>query len=216
MDTSDFRTGISILMDGDIYTITDFQHVKPGKGGAFVRSTLKNVKTGRTLDKTWRAGERMEQAYLERRPMQYLYNDGSDYFLMDPETFDQMGVRKEQIGEGVKYLKENMDVTVMSHKDTILNIEVPNFVELEVTETAGSEKGDTASGGGKPATVETGAVINVPFFVKVGDKDQDRHPQRPILGTSQVTRPRPACVLAGSSFWEGGHTCQHRLIFPTL
>ena len=170
MDTSDFRTGISILMDSDIYTITDFQHVKPGKGGAFVRSTLKNVKNGRTLEKTWRAGERMEQAYLERRPMQYLYNDGSDYFLMDPETFDQMGVRKEQIGEGVKYLKENMDVTVMSHKDTILNIEVPNFVELEVTETAGSEKGDTASGGGKPATVETGAVINVPFFVKVGDK----------------------------------------------
>ena len=170
MDTSDFRTGISILIDSDIYTITDFQHVKPGKGGAFVRSTLKNVKTGRTLEKTWRAGERMEQAYLERRPMQYLYNDGSDYFLMDPETFDQMGVRKEQIGEGVKYLKENMDVTVLSHKDTILNIEVPNFVELEVTETAGSEKGDTASGGGKPATVETGAVINVPFFVKVGDK----------------------------------------------
>ena len=170
MDTSDFRTGVSILIDGDIYTITDFQHVKPGKGGAFVRSTLKNVKTGRTLEKTWRAGERMEQAYLERRPMQYLYNDGSDYYLMDPETFDQISVRKEQIGEGVKYLKENMDMTVLSHKDSILSIEVPNFVELEVTETAGSEKGDTASGGGKPATVETGAVVTVPFFVKNGDK----------------------------------------------
>ncbi len=170
MDTSDFKTGVSILIDADIYTITDFQHVKPGKGGAFVRSTLKNVKTGRTLEKTWRAGERMEQAYLERRPMQYLYNDGDDFYLMDPETFDQIGVRREQIGAGVKYLKENMDVTVLSHKDSIINIEVPNIVELNVTETAGAEKGDTASGGGKPATVETGAVVTVPFFVKVGDK----------------------------------------------
>jgi elongation factor P len=170
MDTSDFKTGVSLLIDGDIFTISDFQHVKPGKGGAFVRSTLKNVRTGRSLDKTWRAGERVEQAFLERRPLQYLYNDGSEYFLMDPETFDQISVRKEQIGEGVKYLKENMDVTVLTHKESIINIEVPSFVELEVTETAGSEKGDTASGGGKPATVETGAVVNVPFFVKVGDK----------------------------------------------
>jgi elongation factor P len=170
MDTSDFKTGVSILIDSDIYTITDFQHVKPGKGGAFVRSTLKNVRTGRTLEKTWRAGERMDQAFLERRPMQYLYNDGDDYYLMDPETFDQIGVGKEQIGAGVKYLKENMDVTVLSHKDSIINIEIPNVVELVVTETAGAEKGDTASGGGKPATVETGAVVTVPFFVKVGDK----------------------------------------------
>jgi len=170
MDTSDFRNGISILIDSDIYTITDFQHVKPGKGGAFVRSTLKNVKTGRTIEKTWRAGERMEQAFLERRPMQYLYNDGTEYFVMDPETFEQSSVRKEQIGSGIKYLKENMELSVLSHKDNIIGIEVPSFVELEVTETAGSEKGDTASGGGKPATVETGAVVTVPFFVKQGDK----------------------------------------------
>ena len=100
MDTSDFRNGISILMDNDIYTITDFQHVKPGKGGAFVRSTLKNIKNGRTIDKTWRAGERMEQAILERRPMQYLYNDGTEYYVMDPESFEQISIRKEQIGEG--------------------------------------------------------------------------------------------------------------------
>jgi len=170
MDTSEFRNGISIVMDVDIYTITDFQHVKPGKGGAFVRSTLKNLKTGRSIDKTWRAGERMEQAFLERRPMQYLYNDGAEYFLMDPQTFEQSSVRKEQIGDGVKYLKENMDLSVMTHKDVIIGIEVPSFVELVITETAGSEKGDTASGGGKPATVETGAVVTVPFFVKVGDK----------------------------------------------
>lgn len=170
MDTSDFRNGISIIMDGDIYTISDFQHVKPGKGGAFVRSTLKGVKNGRTIDKTWRAGERMDQAILERKPMQYLYTDGSDYYVMDPETFDQIAISKEQIGGGVKYLKENMELSVMTHRDEIIGVEVPNFVELEVTETAGSEKGDTASGGGKPATMETGAVVNVPFFVKVGDK----------------------------------------------
>jgi elongation factor P len=169
MDTSDFKNGISLILDNEIYTIVDFQHVKPGKGGAFVRSTLKNVKTGRSLDKTWRAGERMEQAILDRRPLQYLYNDGTDYYVMDKDTFEQLPIRKEQIGDGVKYLKENMDVTVMTHKDDIIGVEVPTFVELQVIETAGSEKGDTASGGSKPATVETGAVINVPFFVKNGD-----------------------------------------------
>ena len=170
MDTSDFRNGISIIMDNDIWTIVDFQHVKPGKGGAFVRSTLRNVRSLKVIDKTWRGGERMEQAYLDRRTLQDLYNDGTDYFLMDPETFDQISISKEQIGSGIKYLKENMELSVMYHKDTIINIEVPNFVELEVTETMGNEKGDTAAGGGKPATVETGAVVNVPFFVKVGDK----------------------------------------------
>src|SRR5579884_4016476 len=170
MDTSDFRNGLSILQDGDIYTIVEFQHVKPGKGGAFVRTTLRNVKTGRLLDKTFRAGERMEQAVLERRPLQYLYNDGSDYYLMDKETFEQVPVRKEQIGDGVKYLKENMDVTVTTHKDEIIGVEAPTFVELEVVETAGSEKGNTASGGSKPATVETGAVVQVPFFINNGDR----------------------------------------------
>lgn len=170
MDTSDFRNGISIVFDNDILTIVDFQHVKPGKGGAFVRSTLRNVRNGKVFDKTWRAGEKMEQAILERRGLQYLYNDGTDYFLMDPETYDQVGVSKDQIGNGIKYLRENMELTVMYHKESIIGIEIPSFVELEVTETAGSEKGDTASGGGKPATVETGAVVTVPFFVKVGDK----------------------------------------------
>lgn len=170
MDTSDFRNGVSIILDGDIYTIVEFQHVKPGKGGAFVRSTLRNVKTGRLLDKTFRAGERMPQAVLERRPLQYIYNDGNDYYVMDKETFEQLPIRKEQIGEGVKYLKENMDVTVMTHESEIIGVEVPTFVELEVIETAGSEKGNTASGGTKPATVETGAVVQVPFFVNVGDR----------------------------------------------
>lgn len=170
MDTSDFRNGLSIIQDGDIFTIVEFQHVKPGKGGAFVRTTLRNVKNGRQVDKTFRAGERMEQAVLERHVYQYLYSEGDEYNLMDKETFEQIVVRKDQIGNGVKYLKENMDVTVQTHKDQIIDVEVPIFAELEVTETAGSEKGDTASGGGKPATVETGAVVTVPFFVKVGDK----------------------------------------------
>jgi elongation factor P len=170
MDTSDFKNGISIIQDNDIFTIVEFQHVKPGKGGAFVRTTLRNVRNGRQVDKTFRAGERMEQAVLERKVYQYLYNDGEDYYLMDNDSFDQISVRKDQVGDGVKYLKENMTVTLQTHKDEIIGVEVPTFVELEVIETAGSEKGDTASGGGKPATVETGAVVTVPFFVKVGDK----------------------------------------------
>jgi len=170
MDTSDFRNGITILMDNDILQIVDFQHVKPGKGGAFVRSTLRNVRNGKVFDKTWRAGEKMEQAILERKTMQYLYSLESEYYVMDPETFDQISLTKEQIGSGIKYLKENMELSVQSHRDEIIGVEIPSFVELEVTETAGSEKGDTASGGGKPATVETGAVVTVPFFVKVGDK----------------------------------------------
>jgi elongation factor P len=170
MDTSDFRNGISILMDGEIYTITEFQHVKPGKGGAFVRSTLKNVRNGRTIEKTWRAGEKMDQAILERRAMQFLYSQDDDYIVMDPETYDQITVNKEQIGNGIKYLQEGMELTIQFHKESIIGVEIPNFVELEVTETGGSEKGDTAAGGGKPATVSTGAVVTVPFFVKLGDK----------------------------------------------
>jgi elongation factor P len=170
MDTSDFRNGISILQDNDIFTIVEFQHVKPGKGGAFVRTTLRNVRNGRVVDKTFRAGERMDQAVLERRPLQYLYTDGTDYFVMDKDTFDQIPVSREQIGDGVKYLKENMDVTVMTHRDEIIGVEIPTFVELTVTETPGAEKGNTASGGSKPATLETGAVVQVPFHINVGDK----------------------------------------------
>ncbi len=170
MDTSDFRNGISIIQDNDILTIVEFQHVKPGKGGAFVRTTLRNARNGKVFDKTFRAGERMDQAILERRTLQYLYNDGEDYFVMDKETFDQIAVKKEQFGDGIKYLKENMDVNIMTHKDEIIGVEIPTFVELVITETAGSEKGNTASGGTKPATVETGAVVNVPFHVNQGDK----------------------------------------------
>jgi len=169
IDTSDFRNGLSIIVDGDIYTIIEFQHVKPGKGGAFVRSKLKNVKTGAVIDKTWRAGEKMEQAVLERRPMQYLYSMDGDYYLMDMETYDQISVGAEAFGDAIKYLKENQEVTALMHENNIIGVELPFTVELEVAETDPGVRGDTASGGSKPATLETGAVIQVPFFINVGD-----------------------------------------------
>jgi len=170
IDTSDFRNGLSIIQDNDIYTIVEFQHVKPGKGGAFVRTKLKNVKSGAVIDKTFRAGEKMEQARLERRVMQYLYQLEGEYYLMDKDTFEQISVKKELIGDPVKYLKDGMEVTVMDHNGDIIGVEVPFFVELEVTSTDPGVRGDTASGGSKPAELETGAVIQVPFFVNVGDK----------------------------------------------
>ena len=170
MDTSDFRNGISILLDNDIFTIVEFQHVKPGKGGAFVRSKLKNLRTGATVDKTWRAGEKMDQAILERKPMQYLYSQDGEHVLMDMESFDQINVREAMVGAQGKYLKEGMDVQVVLHRDQIVGVSLPDFVERAVIETDPGVRGDTASGGSKPATVEGGAVVQVPFFVNVGDK----------------------------------------------
>jgi elongation factor P len=170
MDTSDFRNGLSIIYDNDIYTIVDFQHVKPGKGGAFVRSKLKNLRTGSTIDKTWRAGEKMDQAILERKPMQYLYNQDGEYYLMDMDSFEQITVPQSKIGSQSKYLKENTDVQVVLHKDEIIGVNVADFAELEVVETDPGVRGDTASGGSKPATLEGGAVVQVPFFVNQGDR----------------------------------------------
>ncbi|MGC4043650.1 MAG: elongation factor P [Armatimonas sp.] len=170
MDTGDFRNGLSIIYDNDIFTIVEFQHVKPGKGGAFVRSKLKNLRTGSTIDKTWRAGEKMDQAILDRSTMQYLYEQDGEYFLMDMETFEQTGIPQALIGSQAKYMKENMDVQVVRHKDAIVQVNVPDFMVLEVIETDPGVRGDTASGGSKPATVEGGAVVAVPFFINVGDK----------------------------------------------
>ena len=170
MDTSDFRNGLSIIYDNDIYTIVDFQHVKPGKGGAFVRSKLKNLRTGSTIDKTWRAGEKMDQAILERKPMQYLYNQDGEYYLMDMDTFEQITVPQSKIGSQYKYLKENSEVQVVLHREDILGVNVGDFAELLVVETDPGVRGDTASGGSKPATLEGGAVVQVPFFVNVGDR----------------------------------------------
>jgi elongation factor P len=170
MDTSDFRNGLSILFDNDIFTIVEFQHVKPGKGGAFVRSKIKNLRTGATIDKTWRAGEKMDQAILDRLTMQYLYSQDGEYFLMDMETFEQTGVAQALIGSQSKYMKENMDVQVVKHKEAIIQVTVPDSLVLTVIETDPGVRGDTASGGTKPATVEGGAVVAVPFFINVGDR----------------------------------------------
>lgn len=170
MDTSDFRNGISIVQDTDVYTIVEFQHVKPGKGGAFVRTKLRNARTGAVIDKTFRAGEKMEQARLDRRTMQFLYAQEDEYFLMDTETYDQISVSREAIGNPVKYLKDGMDVMVVDYSGEIIGVEVPFFVELVVTETEPGVRGDTAAGGSKPATLETGASIQVPFFINVGDR----------------------------------------------
>jgi elongation factor P len=170
VDTADFKNGLSIIHDGEIFTIVWFQHHKPGKGGAVMRTKLKNLRTGGVIDRTFNAGEKFEQAVLERHPMQYLYKQDTEYVLMDPETFDQVSIASETFGGGIRYLKDGMEVSVIEHNGKILGAEVPYFVELEVSETDPGVKGDTASGGSKPATLESGAVINVPFFVNIGDR----------------------------------------------
>lgn len=169
ISTSDFRTGLTVELDNDVYQIVEFQHVKPGKGAAFVRTKLKNVRTGAVVERTFNPNEKLEPARVERQEVQYLYNDGENYNVMNMETYDQFSVTKEQLGDAVKWLKENMNLTLASFKGTIIGVDLPNVVELEVVETAPGIKGDTASGGGKPATMETGAVVNVPFFINVGD-----------------------------------------------
>jgi elongation factor P len=168
ISSNDFKTGITIIVDGNLMQVIEFLHVKPGKGAAFVRSKLRNVETGQVLEKTFRAGEKVESAHMERREMQFLYNDGTEYTFMDNQNFEQIGITKAQIGDQVKYLKENMVANVLFHDTKIIGVDLPNHVELQVVDTPPSEKGNTASGGTKPATLETGAVVNVPFFVDVG------------------------------------------------
>ena len=169
--SNDFKTGMTIILDGTIYQVVEFLHVKPGKGAAFVRTKLKNVITGNSQEKTFRAGEKIEQAILEKREMQYLYNNGEEYTFMDNESFDQMGLSKAQIGEGqVLYLKDNMNVFVLMHGTKVIGVDLPAHVELLVVDTPPSEKGNTASGGTKPAVLETGATVQVPFFVENGNK----------------------------------------------
>lgn len=169
MDTSDFRNGISIQLDNDIFTIVDFQHVKPGKGGAFVRSKLKNIRSGAVIDKTWRAGEKMDQAILDRSTLTFSYEQDGEYFFMNPD-YEIVPVAKEKIGDGIKYLKESLEVQSLSHKGELINIELPITIEAVISDTEPGERGNTASGGGKPATLETGAVIQVPFFINIGDR----------------------------------------------
>lgn len=169
IDTSDFKTGLTIELDGDPCKIVDFQHVKPGKGAAFVRTKIKNLKTGASIERTFRPGEKLQDAIMERQQMQYLYFDGENYVFMDNNTFEQATLTEAQLGGSEKFLKENMDCLITSFKGEVMEVELPNTVELKVVETEPGIKGSTASGGSKPATLETGAVVNVPFFVNVDD-----------------------------------------------
>jgi len=158
-----------LRQEGAIFSVVEFLHVKPGKGGAFVRTKLKNVRTGAVVDKTYRAGEKIDEIRLERRPMDYIYNDGSSYYFMDSTTFEQKPVQEEHLKDMLPFLKEGTRVTILYADEEVVGIELPTFCDLVVRETDPGVKGDTASGGSKPATLETAAVISVPLFVNQGD-----------------------------------------------
>ena len=170
VSAGDFRNGVTLEMDGNIYQIIEFQHVKPGKGAAFVRTKLKNIINGGVVEKTFRPTEKFPTARIDRVEMQYLYNDGDLYYFMNTENYDQIALNNETIGDALKFVKENEMVKVCSYNGNVFAVEAPLFVELEVTETEPGFKGDTATGATKPATVETGAVVYVPLFVETGDK----------------------------------------------
>lgn len=169
ISVNDFKTGVSIELEGQAYVVVEFQHVKPGKGAAFVRAKLRNISSGGMVEKTFRGGEKVPKAHLDRREMQYLYNDGEGYIFMDNESYEQTSISAEAIGDGIKWLLENMNIHVLVFHDKIIGVELPNFVELKVIETEPGVKGDTATGATKHATVETGAVVQVPLFIDTGD-----------------------------------------------
>ena len=169
ISAGDFRNGITIELEGNIYQIIEFQHVKPGKGAAFVRTKLKNIKSGGVVEKSFRPTEKCEKAHIERKDMQYLYNDGDLYYFMDPETYDQIPISSAAIGDSLKFVKENEMVKLCSHNGNVFSIEPPITVELQITETEPGFKGDTATGATKPATVETGATVYVPLFIEQDD-----------------------------------------------
>ena len=169
ISAGDFRNGVTIEVDNNVYQIIEFQHVKPGKGAAFVRTKLKNIKSCGVVEKTFRPTEKCPQARIDRKDMQYLYADGELYNFMDVETYDQVALNSETVGSALKFVKENEMVKMLSHNGSVFSVEPPLFVELEIIETEPGFKGDTATGATKPATVETGATVNVPLFVDTHD-----------------------------------------------
>lgn len=169
VSTTEFRNGLKIEIDGEPYVIVEFQHVKPGKGGAFVRTKFKSLKSGNVTDKTFRAGEKVGVPDLEEKTMQYLYGADKDRVFMDTSSYEQVSLNEKQLGDSINYLKENMEIKVLYHKGMPINIEVPMFVELAIARTDPGVRGDTASGGSKPATLETGAVVKVPLYMNEGD-----------------------------------------------
>lgn len=169
ISAGDFKNGVTFEYEGKIFVILEFQHVKPGKGAAFVRAKIKNLKNGSVIEKTFRPSEKMPKAHIERKDMQYLYSDGELYHFMDVETYEQIAVNEEQLDGALKFVKENEMVKILSYQSEVFGIEPPIAVELEITETEPGFKGDTSSGGTKPAVVETGARVNIPLFVNMGE-----------------------------------------------
>ena len=165
----DFRKGITFEMDGGVWNIVDFQHVKPGKGAAFVRTKIKNIMTGAVVERTFNPTDKMPRAIVETKDMQYLCNDGNLYYFMDPETYEQMPLNRVQVEEAIKFVKENTNVTIRFFKGEAFSVEAPNFVDLQVTETEPGFRGDTTSNAYKPATLETGYTLMVPLFINIGD-----------------------------------------------
>lgn len=170
ISATEFRNGVTVEIDGDIFVVIEFQHVKPGKGAAFVRTKLRNLISGGIIERTFRPSEKMERAHIDRKDMQYLYSDGELFHFMDTESFEQIAVNASDVGDSLKFVKENDSVKILSHNGSVFGIEPPLFVELEITDTEPGFKGDTATGATKPATVETGAQVNVPLFVSSGEK----------------------------------------------
>ena len=192
VDTSQFRNGLKIELDGEPYTIVSFQHVKPGKGGAFVRTKVRNLKNGRTIDRRFRSGEKVDEADIEENRMQYLYRDGENLVFMDTQTFEQIPFSEAQVGDAKEFLKENLEVDVLFWRSKPINIELPPFIEAKITRCEPGIKGDTASNVTKPATIETGAVVQVPLFVKEGERDPRRHAHRRVRRAGGLKRAREA------------------------
>jgi len=170
ISASEFRNGVTVEYDGNIFVVLEFQHVKPGKGAAFVRTKLKNLVSGGIVERTFNPTEKMARAQIDRQDMEYLYNDGNLYYFMDNTTYEQSELNASDVGDSLKYVKENMVVKMISHNGKVFGIEPPTFVELEITDTEPGFKGDTAQGATKPAIVETGAQVNVPLFMSAGEK----------------------------------------------
>ena len=169
ISSNDFRPGVTIEIDGMVWQIVEFQHVKPGKGAAFVRAKMKNLQTGSVVERTFNSGEKVPNEQVDRKPMQYLYETDGSYYFMDSETYDQIMLTKEQLGDALNFITENMEITVLFFNETVIGVDIPNSVELKVVETEPGIRGDTATGGVKPAKLETGYVVKVPLFINEGD-----------------------------------------------
>jgi len=170
LSINEVKSGVTVIIDNEVYQVTDVQHVKPGKGAAFARTKLRNMKTGNILEKTFRGDEKIDPAYIDEKKLQYLYQSADMYHFGDQDNFEEIAIQKDQLGDKIKFLKDNIEVTGYFFKGETININLPNFIEVKITHTEPGIKGDTAKGGTKPAQIETGATVQVPLFIEVGDK----------------------------------------------